>query len=369
MTYQIISADSHFVEPPDMWAERIDKRFRDRAPHLIKEYQGKEGDFLACEDIAVPLTQFCGAGKSGDELLEHSKKGLRALPKSVWDPAERLKEHELDGVKAEVLYASCGMALFAIQDAELRAAAFRAFNDWAAEYTSYRPQRLIGAGLITLENIPTAVAELQRCAQKGLRGMMIQGSPPEERPYSSPDYDSFWAAAQDLNLPISLHIFTSRRSEVEVKKALQTYMQGPHYVQLTLVDMVSGGVFERFPQLKIVSAENDVSWLPHFLYRLDHGYDKFRKFEGVDLKLMPSEYIKRQVYATFVFEDAWADMHKHYGMSSLMWSSDYPHADSTWPRSLEYIAEHFKGVPEDTLVKVLSDNVASLYGINRLELG
>jgi predicted TIM-barrel fold metal-dependent hydrolase len=363
MPYQTISADSHFVEPPEIWTERIAKEFRDRAPRLMREYQGAKGDFLVCEDLGVPLTQFAGAGKSGQELLEHAAGGLAALPKSVWDPAERLKEQDLDGVNGEVLYASCGMMLFAIQDAQLRAAAFGAFNDWAAEYTRTCPQRLIGTGLITLEDIPAAVAELQRCAQEGLRGVMIQGAAPEDRPYSGRAYDPFWAAAQDLNLPISLHVFTARRSEFDATKALQTYIQGPHYIQLTLADMVLGGVFERFPRLNLVSAENDIAWLPHFLYRMDHGYDKFRKFAGVDLKLMPSEYMKRQVYATFVFEDAWIDMRQRFSLSNLMWSSDYPHADSTWPRSQQYIAEHFQGVAGDVLTKILSGNVSRVYGM------
>ena len=116
-------------------------------------------------------------------------------------PAERLKEQDADGVSGEVLYPSMGMLLFGLDDAELRASCFRAFNDWAAEYCSYNTQRLVGAGVVELEDIPTAVAELERIAKKGLRGSLIWGAPPEDRPYSLPDYDPFWAAAQDLQIP------------------------------------------------------------------------------------------------------------------------------------------------------------------------
>ena len=131
-------------------------------------------------------------------------------PRSVWDPAERLKEQDRDGVSAEALYTSMGMLLFGLDNAELRAACFSAFNDWAAEYCSYDPKRLIGLGVVTLEDIPAAVEELTRIAQKGLRGALIWGAPPEDKPYSLPDYDPFWAAAQDLNMPLSLHILTGR---------------------------------------------------------------------------------------------------------------------------------------------------------------
>jgi predicted TIM-barrel fold metal-dependent hydrolase len=349
-----------------MWAERIDAKFRDLAPRLVKTFQGRTGDYLVCEDIGAPLTQFCGAGKSGQELLDHEKKGAAALPASARDPGERLKDQDLDGVSAEVLYASCGMMWFSLSDPQLRAAIFRAFNDWSADYSAHCRDRLLGTGLITLEDIPASVAELTRLAKRGLRGVMIQGYPPDELPYSSVHYDPFWAAAQDLDIPISLHIFTARRSELDATRALQTYIQGPHFIQLTLADMAFGGVFEKFPRLKVVSAENDVSWLPHFLYRLDHGYDKFRKFSGVDLELKPSEYLKRQVYATFVFEDGWIDIPEQHGFPNLMWSSDYPHADSTWPGSRQYIADHFGRARTPTLAAVLAENATHLYGLRWL---
>ena len=141
---------------------------------------------------------------------------------------------------------------------------------------------------------PYHIEELKRCVRKGLKGALVWGSPPEDKPYSHRDYDPFWAAAQDLDMPISLHILTGRRGHgIDFSKILHSYMSLPHEIQLTLADMVLGGVFERFPQLKIVSAENDVSWIPHFMYRIDHAYDRLRHFEGVSLQMMPSEYIKR----------------------------------------------------------------------------
>src|SRR2546426_3247833 len=363
---RIISADSHFVEPPAMWAERVDARFRDRAPHTTQGYKGRPGEWFRCENIQpVQVAGFFGSGKSAEELPEHVKKGFDVAPKSVWDPAERLKEQDRDGVSAEALYTSMGMLLFGLDDTELRASAFRAFNDWAAEYVSYNPQRLIGLGALTLEDIPAGVQELKRIAQAGLRGALIWGAPPDEHPYSSREYDPFWAAASDLNMPLSLHILTSRRGHgIDFSKILHSYMSLPHEIQITLAEMVYGGVFERFPRLKVVSAENDVSWLPHFMYRLDHGYDRLRHFENVKLSLVPSEYIKRQVWATFQFENVWIDTRKRFDMSKIMWSSDYPHTDSPWPHSKEYIAEHFQEAPAEDLAKVVGGNVIGLYGIS-----
>jgi len=366
-TYRIISGDSHFVEPPNMWAERIDKKFRERAPHTEKGYQGREGEFFVCENIVpVGVAGFFGSGKSAEELPAHSKRGFDVAPKSVWEPAERLKEQDRDGVSAEILYTSMGMLLYGLDDAELRAASFHAFNDWASEYCSYNPKRLIGVGSVTLEDIPAAVAELKRCAQKGLKGVLVWGSPPENKPYRHRDYDPFWAAAQDLNMPVSLHILTGRRGHgIDFGNILRSYMTLPHELQVTFADMVLGGVFERFPRLKLVSAENDISWLPHFCYRIDHAYDRLRHFEGVNLPLKPSEYMKRQVWATFQFEtDTVGFTSQSYGADKLMWSSDYPHTDSPWPRSRQFIETEIKGIPEATMQQIVGNNAVGLYGLN-----
>ncbi len=364
--YRIISADSHFVEPPTMWAERIDARFRNRAPHTQQGYKGRPGEWFMCENIQpVQVGGFFGSGKSAEELPDHLKKGFEVAPKSVWDPAERLKEQDRDGVSAEGLYTSMGMLLFGLDDAELRAASFTAFNDWAAEYCSHDPKRLIGLGAITLEDIPAGVNELERIANKGLRGTLIWGSPPEDRPYSDPVYDPFWAAAQDLNMPLSLHILTGRGgNRFSRRRVLFGYMRLPQEIQLTLADMVTGGVFERFPRLKVVSAENDVSWLPHFMYRLDHAYDRLRHIEGLTLSMLPSEYIKRNIWATFQFETSNVEFTRQaVGTKQIMWSSDYPHTDSPWPRSREFIAGAFDAMREGDVVRIVGGNAAELYAI------
>jgi predicted TIM-barrel fold metal-dependent hydrolase len=215
--------------------------------------------------------------------------------------------------------------------------------------------------------VDEGVKELERCAKKGLRGVLIWGSPPEDKPYGDPVYDPFWAAAQDLNMPISLHILTGRRgSRFSRRHVLRSYMTLPHEIQVSFADLVLGGVLERFPRLKLVSAENDISWLPHFCYRIDHAYDRLRYFEqSTALPMKPSEYMKRQVWATFQFETEnvgfTADK---FGRDKLMWSSDYPHTDSPWPRSREFIENEIKSVSDQDKRAIVSDNVLHLYGIN-----
>jgi predicted TIM-barrel fold metal-dependent hydrolase len=364
----IISADSHFVEPPSIWAERIDKKFRDRAPHTVRGLNGKDGEFFVCQQInPVPVAAFFGAGVKSEDLPEHNKKGFDAAPKSVWDPAARIKDQDLDGVRAEVIYTSMGMPLYGLDDVELRTACFRAYNDWATEYCSYDPKRLLPLGLITLEDIGAGVAELTRIAKKGMKGAMIWAEAPADHPYSHPDYDPFWAAAQDLKMPLSLHILTGRKGigiDFFGSDRLQRGSTLHHEVERSIAVFVFGKVLERFPGLKIVSAENDVGWMPYLMWRMDRVYDRGGAVADVHLQLKPSEYIKRQVYATFINESVFVDGLHRYGPDNIMWSSDYPHTAATWPRSREFIDETFSGLPEDSRRKIVHDTAARLYGLD-----
>jgi predicted TIM-barrel fold metal-dependent hydrolase len=365
--YRIISADSHFVEPPNMWAERVDKKFRDRAPHTVRGFNGKEGEFFVCENVQpIPVAGFFGAGVPSAELPAHTKKGMEAAPASVWDPAARIKDQDLDGVQAEVIYTSMGMPLYGLDDVELRTACFRAYNDWSVEYCSYNPKRLLPLGLITLEDIAAGVQELQRIAKQGMKGAMIWAEPPDERPYTHTDYDPFWAAAQDLNIPLSLHILTGRKGMgIDLSKgdfSLQVATLH-HEVERSIAVFVLGGVLERFPKLTIVSAENDVAWMPYLMWRMDFARGRLGASSSIKLSLKPSEYIKRQVYATFINEPIFLDGLHRYAADNAMWSSDYPHTAAIWPKSQEFVKETFGGLTEEERRKIVHDTAARVYGI------
>ena len=367
---RLISADSHFVEPPTMWAERLDRRFRDRAPHAVK-LEGKPGEYFVCEDLSpAPIAAFFSAGVPPEEIREFMKRGFDEAPKAVHDPSERIKDQDRDGVAAEVIYTSMGMPLFGLGDAEFRAACFRAFNDWATDYCSYDLKRLIPLGLITLEDIPAAIAELERIKRRGMAGAMIWGDAPAERPYSHPDYDPFWAAAQDLDMSLSLHILTGAKGTAgHASKVVNADMQGiefmsglismVHPIERSLTSLVFGKVFERFPRLKIVSAENDVAWIPFYLFRIDKYGSR-----GYKLPLKPSEYIKRQVYATFIDDPVFVNLLDWFPADNIMWSSDYPHRQATFPRSQDYVAKHLSKVSETDRRKIVRETAAKLYDLN-----
>ena len=373
----VVSADSHMTEPIDLWEERLDAPFRDRAPKVIETPPSEESPrflFVAEGAPPFPIAGGYAAGRSGKELRDLMQTGYEAARPSGWDPVERLKDQDLDGVDAEVLYPSLGMMLFAMRDGELQRACFAAYNDWLAEFCRHAPKRLYGVGLVSLENIDKAAGDLEEIAKLGMRGAMIWGAPPADRPYSSRAYDPFWRAAEDVGLPVSLHIIASRgKTSAAVNDVIGEstrahagiwYMTVIHEIQESLAHLVLGGVLERFPELKIVSAENDAGWLPHFNYRMDHVYDKYGETWGDDVPLQPSEYVRRQVYATFQDDHTGPAAHEIFGADNFMWASDFPHSDSTFPESRAWIEKNFAGVPDSVRQKIVHDNAVALYGMD-----
>jgi predicted TIM-barrel fold metal-dependent hydrolase len=363
--YRIISADSHFVEPPKMWAERLDRKFRDRAPHTVHGLNGKDGEFFVCENInPLPIAGFFGAGVPSADLPAHNRKGFDEAPAGARDAAARLKDQDRDGVQAEVIYTSMGMPLYGLNDVELRTACFSAYNDWAVEYCSYDPKRLVPLGLITLEDIGAAAKELERIGKKGMKGAMIWADAPDDRPYSDRSYDPFWAVAQELHMPLSLHILTGRKGVGVDFFSGNLVLQVStlhHEVERSLAVFVLGGVLERFPGLTIVSAENDVAWMAYFMWRMDMAQERLGALSGTKLALKPSEYIKRQVYATFINEPVFVSELHRYGPDNIMWSSDYPHTAATFPRSQQFIAETFGSLTPEQKRKIVHDTAARVY--------
>lgn len=375
--YKLFSGDSHVSEPPDLWLKRIDKKFRYRAPYVeSREKDDKLQDFMIYEGYPphpVSIGLAAAASKQGNkaEFQVRASRYEEALP-GGWDPVERLKDQDIDGVEGEVLHPTLGFRLFWLRDPELQRAVFRVYNDWLGEFISYNPQRLVGVALISLYDIQEAVKELRRAAKLGHRGAMIWLSPPPDRPpYSSPEYDPFWAEAQELEMPIVLHAITghaeSRLSIAYWNPEMTIYPVVRHHeADRTLAHLICSGVLERFPRLKFIVAENGIDWIPQSLARMDRAMKAGTRGIQVnvwptELSLKPSEYFRRQVYVGFIDEPEAVPMRHEIGVDNMMWASDYPHFASTWPKSQEFIDKAFQGVAEDEKRKMVRDNTRKLY--------
>ena len=364
------SADSHIIEPGDLWQQRVPKRFRDRAPRVVDSVdslRGKvDGEWMVCEGLVPQRVAGFAAADVEDprERIRADERGYAEIRRGGWDPAARLADQDIDGVEFEVLYPSMALPMFGIEDSELQYAVFAAYNDWIAEYAAHDRSRLLGVGMVCLDNIDRAVEELERIARLGLGGALIAVDP--GRPsYGSGRYDRVWAAASALGLPLSMHILTSRDGAGYHRLPfLMTWMGHGHPVQLSITAMLVSGVFHRHPDLKVVSVENDIGWIPHYLYKLGQAFDQFRYMVGYDAPESPRDYFHRNVWFTFQDDPIGVQHLETIGTHRVMWGSDYPHGDSTWPDSRKTIERNFVGKPEEAVQLVTSDNVAALYGLS-----
>jgi predicted TIM-barrel fold metal-dependent hydrolase len=363
----IVSADSHFLEPPTMFQEKLGKKFGDRVPHTIV---GDDGvPMLVGEDVLPqPVTGWCSAGHPSPDLERIRKMGWDAADKGAWNPADRLDAQDRDNVKAEILFTSMGMVAMNIRDTELATACMTAFNDYAGEFCSYDPKRLIGIGAVIPDDVDAAVRELQRIRKLGLRGVMLPLTLAEGESYGSAKYDPLWATAQDMGLVVSFHAGTSRAG-IQIPDASgwpRMYAGVPYLMQMTLTDMIFGGTFDRFPNLKLTSVENDVAWIPHFAYRMEHFAERFVAVAGVKIKHTPTDYIKRHFHSTFQFEGPGIEaIRQTLGSEVIMWGSDFPHGDSTWPNSPQVIKESLSDImPEKDVQNIVYNNVVRLYELD-----
>jgi predicted TIM-barrel fold metal-dependent hydrolase len=359
-SYKVISADSHIVEPGDLWVNNITPKFRERAPRLVHE---ETGDVYVCEGLPlVPIPASSAAGKPVTALRRAGRFAEDVRP-GAYDPHVRLKDMAIDGVEAEVLYPSMAMALYQVEDLELEWACFSAYNDWLAGFCAASPDRLKGIGMVFTDDVPRATAELTRIRQLGLAGAMVSVAPAQKFSPGQSDLDNFWAVAQDLNLPISLHIATESRKERS--GSISNLVLLNVSVQQSLVNLIFGGVFARFPRLRVVSAENDAGWVPYYLERMDYIFGHKRAYFDFAIKdgeIMPSAFFRRNVALTFMRDHTALASRDDIGVQNLMWASDFPHGDSTWPRSRQMIEELCTGIPDADRDRIICRNAASLYG-------
>ena len=357
MKYNVISADSHVVEPPRVWTDYLDASWRSRAPHLVR----KDGaDVFVCEghDLLRPsgMSLAGRAPGSGPQTFDEG------VYPGAYQPDARLKDMAKDGIDAEVVYPSISMRLFEVPDVPLKQACFQAYNRWIAEFSAAQPDRIKAIAVMTLEDIEGAVTELKRASELGLVGAMTTVSSDDPGLYSQRTYDPFWAVAEANNLPVSLHVVTDQKA---IAHNLVEHTMSANAVQRSLANMIFGGLFDRFPRLKMVSAENDAGWAGYFMERMDYLYRKRISWvEQSAIKgkgMLPSEYFKRNVYITFMTDKSGVYVRDLIGVEHLMWSSDYPHNDSTWPHSQRVIAGLFEGIPAADKNKIVAENAARLY--------
>ena len=370
---RIISSDNHIYEPPDLWLDRIDPKFRDRAPRIVRE---EDADWWHCDGKKVLGSGIgFGGAQAGRRFEDVATLTVEDVFENVrpggYIPEEHIKDMDIDGIDVSILYPTAGLQLFKLPDSELLTAIFGTYNDWLAEFCQASPKRLMGIAMINLDDVQVGVRELERCKKLGFIGAMITAYPPEGRRYDKPEYEPMWAAAQDLDMPLSLHFSTNRLGCGEADwtrpddfgPAIATNCD--HHVRMSLAHMIYSGVFEQYPKLQVGAVEYALSWAPHFIDRMDYDYTQRTHQRSLRFKdnMLPSDFFHRNVFVGFQDDALGLRLRDIIGVDNMMWGSDYPHHESTFPRSREIIEEVLADCTEEEKGKIVGGNAARVYKI------
>jgi len=364
----ILSSDSHVFEPPDLWTTRIDAAFRDRAPRMQRT-DGADQLVVEADQVISGIGLISNAGARFEAPETISGQGrFEDVPRGGYDPVQHLRDMEVDGVAGEVLYPSQGLFYFRVADTALMSAIFRAYNDWLAEFCKTDASRLKGIAMINLDDVQDGIRELERAARLGLGGAMITEYPLEHRRYDQPEYEPFWAAAQALGMPLSLHTATRRQGKIrgagdKTLRDASSRATKAFYPALSMCDMIFSGVFERYPRLTLAIVEFELAWAPHVLTSMDYTYrerhgEAIYRFKG---GMRPSDFFHRNIVLSFQEDVIGIRLRDAIGVDNMMWGSDYPHSESTFPRSREILKAILAGVPDDEQAKIVGGNTARVY--------
>ena len=379
MKYNRVSADCHIDlcwMPPDLFVTEARPSMRERMPYVT---DGPDGPYWTCKNGTsfglknglgpsgakyVPGTHARADLMAATNLYEDGKKDIRR----VSDPDLRIKDMELDGVDAEVLYGILGAAS-KLSDHAAANEMYRIYNDWLSDFCSHYLDRHIGLACLPYGDIDAAVKEIHRVKDLNIRGVELSCSWDME-PMYHPCWEPLWQTINEVGLPLHFHTFPAmdpaKRAGLDKRSsraAMFTIVSG---FQMNLVNIIAAiigkAVLERYPNIRIALGESGIGWLPYALDRMDFEWED--RFQDLGLKMKPSDYWRRQCKATFQYDVIGTKLIDDMGVETLMWGSDYPHGDGVWPESDKYIADQFGHLPDEVTRKITCDNAVEFYGLN-----
>ncbi|MET0851741.1 MAG: amidohydrolase family protein [Candidatus Rokuibacteriota bacterium] len=393
----LLSSDGHLEVLPERWTVRVPARFMDKVPRTIKLPDGGDAILVpGAEPRPVPFLDL-RAGRTNETWQPF---GVTVEDTAgVGPPEQRLREQDIDGLGAEVLFPNMQMGprLWALMtDADAYRAAVRAYNDWLGEeYCAVSRDRLIGLGVIPWTTVDDAIAELEHCARLGLRGVNL-GVFPSGKGFPTPEDDRFWAAAIDMRMPLTVHVAYDRlgprakQPTFEYPGADETVLArlgGRTIVEwvalpflgtapaLSLSQMVLSGVFDRLPGLQIFFAETRLGWVPFWMEEADYWYERHRHWSERLLgfrppKRRPSEYVRDHVHFSVQHVERVAvELRHHIGVDHIMFATDFPHIECDWPNTRPFAERLFAGVPADDAYRIAAGNMLAFFRLEDTPMG
>jgi len=356
----LISADCHVSEPVDLWTTRLPEAMRAAGPRL--EFLDGVPSMLV-EDRVVRRFKLPKAAAGDAAATAAVRAPTPLVSHGAVDPDRRLSDLDTDGVWAEVMYPNLGFfCAYEIADPALQAESCRVYNDWTDETFLRYSERFCPVAMLPSLDLAATVVEMERVAGLGFRAAMLPMHA-DARPYNDPTYEPVWSAAEALGLPLSFHAGTGR-SQTPAHgpgAAVVNYVVTVGSAHETVAWLCGSGVLARHPDLRVVMAESGSGWLAWTLHAMDDAYREHALWVDPKLDDLPSEYFRRQGAVTFQHDPVGMANVEFTGVRCLMWGSDYPHPEGTWPESQRYLERQMQGVDAEVVRRVTATNAADLY--------
>jgi predicted TIM-barrel fold metal-dependent hydrolase len=358
----VVDADGHVLEPMSAW-ESVPTAYR---PRIERDATGYEHVIVGDKEIVAVSLGLLATPGSKMSNIRAMKSIDEALP-GGYDPVRRLADMDLEGIDVAVLYPSVGLNFWAIEDPRAAVALAKAYNDWLASYCEADPSRLFGAAMLPLQDPPAAATELRRCREElGFPAAFVRPNPCAGRAIADRANEMVWDAAEELGVAIGIHEGSSVTiptlgSERPFNPFILHAVSHAFEQMLACASLIAFGVLERHPGLRVVFLESGGGWGPFWLERLDeqvHGFGEFCP----EMKLRPSEYFARQCWISFEIDEATlSPLAPLIGEERIVWGSDYPHHDATFPGAVKELRESIAPLASDARAKVLGGNARQLY--------
>lgn len=374
--FRIMDCDLHCMEPADLWLRYLEPELCEQGPRPLASAPGLAAGF----DVlgrAVPKDSD-RAERSEDVAVRRrlEQERFQADPRELsfqdgTSPSKMLAAMDVEGVDVAIVFRTLAAHVIGLDDLppSLAAAYCRAFDNWLGDYCQTDRERLLPTAQMAVHDVDLAVAEARRAVRDlGALGLVLPSNRVKGRPWYDRYYDPLWAVAEELDVPVTFHGINSAYQEHLGNRFVDNFALAraaghPVELMLTAGEMLTGGVFERFPRLRAGYLEGNCGWVPYWLYALDERWKKFGNAERFGMRLLPSEYFRRQCYVAMDVDEALVvDVIAAIGDDNIVLSTDWPHDDSAYPRAIEEFLA-LDGLSDTSRRKILWDNCARLYNV------
>ena len=371
----IFDIDAHIDPPKDMWKDYLPDHLKSRAPQLVHE---EDADYIVFEGKKSPFMMINNqAGRSGKDF---KMKGRVTDVRPIWDPEVRLGDMDTDGMDHALMF---GGGPLGTKDNELYIASYDAYNRWVMDFAQAAPDRLFPVGYVTMRDIDETVEQVKKLVKMGFKVINMPAFPQNAEAwktssgvtalsdgqvsaltgdrdsplqYSNPVFDKLWATVVDLDVALTFHLGGRTPRFGQKEYFLADMPMSKMAMAEPIGILIYNGVFDRFPKLRLASVESGVGWMAWFAEYCDRTWEKQRYWTESTLKNPPSFYMDQNIWGSFINDRTGILLRNQPGGRNIMWSSDYPHSETTFPNSHQVILRDFEGVPEDDIRDIICNN-------------